>query len=438
MEKLVKVSFDVETAKKIQSGEIDGKVATRDGRDARVIYWNKKGECPIVALISDSDIEVDLSFLPNGRYLSENKDHDFDLLIQVPEWATFKAGDLIDVGGDLYLINSTPKRCDMQNDKGMDDKGLHAKFVAKTKEGRLHLNFEEAEIYFSAEFTKATKEQRKKFIRLLNEDGSDKAKMILEKYFGIKSKPKYKDGDILLVRCTDGKYYVFVYKSGEGKTYKYCSMRLDEYRKLSIRVGCVCSDQSVSIIRYAAKEERQMLRDALIKDGRSEAKEYLAEFFKEEKYKDGDILYVKGHTGKDFVFIYKAGKEKTRAYCSVCLVGRNLYVEEAKTCCEDSFRKLRYATEAEKNILIEALKKSDKDAAKDYLKRFFNIESEHEFKPFDKVLVRDDDDDRWRISFFGFYLNDDKFIYCCLSSCYKQCIPYQGNEHLLGTTDNPE
>lgn len=53
------------------------------------------------------------------------------------------------------------------------------------------------------------------------------------------------------------------------------------------------------------------------------------------------------------------------------------------------------------------------------------------FKPFDKVLVRDSDEGLWKCDFFS---HIDVDGYYCLRSCWKQCIPYEGNEHLLGTT----
>lgn len=55
-------------------------------------------------------------------------------------------------------------------------------------------------------------------------------------------------------------------------------------------------------------------------------------------------------------------------------------------------------------------------------------------KPFDKVLVRYCDN-AWQIQFFEKY---DKRLACpfvCMSNNYKQCIPYEGNEHLLDTTN---
>lgn len=59
-----------------------------------------------------------------------------------------------------------------------------------------------------------------------------------------------------------------------------------------------------------------------------------------------------------------------------------------------------------------------------------------QFKPFEMVLVRDEDDRNWTCNFFS-YINDYG-EYICIDSYWKQCIPYEGNEHLLGTTINPE
>lgn len=59
-----------------------------------------------------------------------------------------------------------------------------------------------------------------------------------------------------------------------------------------------------------------------------------------------------------------------------------------------------------------------------------------ELKPFDKVLVRDDNNERWDIDIFKRYNEEENEIYPyeCLFECYKQCIPYEGNESLFDTT----
>lgn len=65
-------------------------------------------------------------------------------------------------------------------------------------------------------------------------------------------------------------------------------------------------------------------------------------------------------------------------------------------------------------------------------------EPEHEFNPFEKVLVRDHDNQVWGIEFFERELHRDTFRYCCMTDSWSYCIPYEGNENLLGTTNDPE
>ena len=59
-----------------------------------------------------------------------------------------------------------------------------------------------------------------------------------------------------------------------------------------------------------------------------------------------------------------------------------------------------------------------------------------ELKPFDKVLVRDDKEDQWSANIFSYQFRG---MFHCLGECYwRYCIPYEGNEHLLGTTKDVE
>lgn len=61
---------------------------------------------------------------------------------------------------------------------------------------------------------------------------------------------------------------------------------------------------------------------------------------------------------------------------------------------------------------------------------------DHTFQPFDKVLVRDDEQDYWKPNLFGFKEDDDDFPYITVSGCYAQCIPYNENtKHLLRTNE---
>ena len=65
-----------------------------------------------------------------------------------------------------------------------------------------------------------------------------------------------------------------------------------------------------------------------------------------------------------------------------------------------------------------------------------SIKVEPKFKPFAKVLVRDSEKDEWRVNLYSHYDSSlEIFRHVCIGGCWKQCIPYEGNEHLLGTTE---
>ena len=56
-------------------------------------------------------------------------------------------------------------------------------------------------------------------------------------------------------------------------------------------------------------------------------------------------------------------------------------------------------------------------------------------KPFDKVLVRDNNEQFWTVDFFGFH-GKEFYPFMCVGHYTNQCIPYECNEHLLGTNDD--
>lgn len=60
------------------------------------------------------------------------------------------------------------------------------------------------------------------------------------------------------------------------------------------------------------------------------------------------------------------------------------------------------------------------------------------FKPFDKVLVRNFNNDKWRCGWFSGYDKESLYSFITTGADYTQCIPFEGNEKLLGTTDMPD
>lgn len=120
-------------------------------------------------------------------------------------------------------------------------------------------------------------------------------------------------------------------------------------------------------------------------------------------------------------------------------------IEDGLSAWENEIEKYRFATESERQKLVDALKASKEPEAKEYLKRFFGIEEKlkYDFKPFDKVLVRKEGNKKWNISLFAREIVDDynglPYKYeCSNGTLWDYCIHFEGNECLLGTTENPE
>ena len=145
------------------------------------------------------------------------------------------------------------------------------------------------------------------------------------------------------------------------------------------------------------------------------------------EFKDGDIVVY----GESVAICRRFYKHTLSFYISLDEMFGLLFADEV-----ESSEEYRFATEEEKQQLFDALEKEGKawDAEK---KQIVDIKKEHQFKPFEKVLVRDSIDDVWRASFFSHIKeNDERYVTTCVT--WKFCIPYIGNESLLGTTKDVE
>ena len=151
------------------------------------------------------------------------------------------------------------------------------------------------------------------------------------------------------------------------------------------------------------------------------------------EFKDGDILHSDETSYSDeTIFIAKISDRIIRTYAYLdlsdnCLLFRDDSFDESENC------KIRHATDSEKQQLFDSLAKEGKtwDAEK---KQIVDLPKQHEFKPFDKVLVRDTNKEAWTINFFSHYSED--WGYECLDASYQQCLPYNDQTaHLLDTTD---
>lgn len=157
---------------------------------------------------------------------------------------------------------------------------------------------------------------------------------------------------------------------------------------------------------------------------------------KQLEFKNGDVLFVKCDK-QDFIEIFNYSKKNGDLYdhASLDTATHHLDISGKYRIGKDEIIEIRIATEEEKQQLFDALAKEGKawDAEK---KQIVDLKPKVELKPFDKVLVRDSKSDKWRANLFG-YIDKDEYYHCVYAN-WVYCIPYEGNEHLLGTTNNWE
>lgn len=148
-------------------------------------------------------------------------------------------------------------------------------------------------------------------------------------------------------------------------------------------------------------------------------------------FKRGDIV-IKDGGGMAAVFDGWANDTYTEFNTTVNLYCDNNTGEE-EVCTTLLFRK---ATEEERNQFIEKVERILKGKYNPDTLQVEPVKPECPFKPFDKVLVRDAEGQIWNANYFSYYRENNKdFLYACMDNPYRFCIPYEGNEHLLGTTD---
>lgn len=144
------------------------------------------------------------------------------------------------------------------------------------------------------------------------------------------------------------------------------------------------------------------------------------------EFKDGDIVVY----GKSVAICRRIYKHTLSFYVTLNEMVGLLFADEV-----ESSEEYRFATDEDKLQLFDALAKEGKvwDAEK---KVILDLKPKVELKPFDKVLVRDSQSDKWRVNLFG-YIDKDEYYHCAFAN-WVYCIPYAGNEHLLGTTKDVE
>ena len=245
-------------------------------------------------------------------------------------------------------------------------------------------------------------------------------------------------------------------------------------------------------IRLATEKEKEKLFQAIESNGyKWNEKTKTLETLLEPTFKNGDILT----TVKGSIFIYKGlmyyGKNLADFYCGYN-IDKTFFSKISKEAHFGNVTECRFATEEEKQKLFQAIKDNgykwddknkilekvikpkfkigDKIVNDDYVVEIIDMDIEGEvygykskvgatggilfieqdewelvpdkfdvttLKPYDKVLARCSSLEKWRIQFFEKFDKTCKFPFICMGyNKYNQCIPYEGNEHLLDTADS--
>ena len=251
----------------------------------------------------------------------------------------------------------------------------------------------------------------------------------------------------------------------------------DNYYPITIRTP----DGQVSLNRCGCYSNSKHSKCVLFPKGKTTWEGFVPPY----EFKDGDVGACETKDGCVQLFLIKGCNtdERTRTYCFLDING-DLDIDEYSYIID------RLATEEEKAKLFQAIKDNGyrwnadtknlerltkfkigdrirlKDSTTNFISTVTKINEDGSIavndcsfaikyelqdnwelvptkfdvttlKPFDKVLVRDTNEDYWKINMFGYIgTYDRQYFMCIANSGFYQCIPYEGNEHLLGTTDD--
>lgn len=151
-------------------------------------------------------------------------------------------------------------------------------------------------------------------------------------------------------------------------------------------------------------------------------------------FKRGDVV-IKNGGGMAAVFDGWANDTYTEFNTTVNLYCDNNTGEE-EVCTTLLFRK---ATEEECKQFIEKVELILKGKYNPDTLQVEPVKPEVPFnlKPFDKVLVRDDPNQKWTVDMFSYYNREDNdYPYICVGNHYCHCLPYnEQTAHLVGTKE---
>lgn len=261
----------------------------------------------------------------------------------------------------------------------------------------------------------------------------------------------FKDGDVVYVRTSLFEWVSIFKKETVNATHTHADYCLSNHKFYGINKnnGILCTNNRILDKRLATEDEKTELFNNLaangyVWDAENKTLTY-DERAKIETFNDGDLLYVKTANGFEIVFAYRKNDNNNNylfKYVSFVKEKNMLLVSSLDAVCAiKDIEKIRLAAEFEKEEFFSVCDKNGYkwDSEKKKLEKKTDTEQQDSvdkfdigtLKPFDKVLVRDGAG-YWRPSLFGADMITG-YRYFTSAGYHKCCIPYEGNEHLVGT-----
>lgn len=238
-----------------------------------------------------------------------------------------------------------------------------------------------------------------------------------------KFKLPVKDGDIMMTIdkrafITNGKI------DNDGCPCAYCG--INSYHDFTI--GTTTDGWTASFYIPVSEEAKKELFDKMAEAGYRWNADTLELEKIEPKFKEGDVVI----NSKGYLFLVSAIKDVDSIVVSAVLYTKgalNTYHNPVVMCYTTE---VTLASIKDKNRFYSALVREGYKYNKWQHKLI-----KQEFKPFDKVLVRGNDTEFWKADIYLGYMKNKSCPYRCTKANYGRCIPYEGNEYLLDTTDSP-
>jgi len=152
--------------------------------------------------------------------------------------------------------------------------------------------------------------------------------------------------------------------------------------------------------------------------------------------KDGNVLAY-----QDEIFIARIARGLSVNVAidyDCCYDGNSFILDSFYSLTVEELKRVYPATKEQRDMLFKKIKEAGYqwDADKKELRKIKPHYDIANFQPKQWVLVRDDDEWEWALTMFSYLSNGSASLFVCINGAsFQQCIPFEGNEHLLGTTD---